>query len=103
MVLLFFASNNFAININILKPLCSTTSDYTLKAAPPISEEYTAIASKITTAFLGDPSFFAYNGEEADAEPEVPEAKTVERFREGHRLTYTIQVQLFIINSLCNF
>ena len=58
----------FKINITTL---FSTTSDYTLKAAPPISEEYTAIASKITTAFLGDPSFFAYNGEEAEAEHEL--------------------------------
>ena len=71
---------------------CSTTSDYTLKAVPPISEEYSAIASKITAAFLGDPSFFAYNGEDPEAEPEDPEAKPVERFREVHRLTYTIQV-----------
>jgi hypothetical protein len=86
----FEYSLKFKINIITLY---STTSDYTLKAAPPITEEYTAIASKITTAFLGDPSFFAYNGEEAEAEQEDPEAKPVERFREVHRLTYTIQVQ----------
>mmetsp|Transcript_2825 Transcript_2825/g.4355 ORF Transcript_2825/g.4355 Transcript_2825/m.4355 type:complete len:267 (-) Transcript_2825:63-863(-) len=68
-----------------------TTSDYTLKAAPPLNEEYSTIASKIASPFLGDPSFFAYNGEEADQESEDPEAKPVERFREVHRLTYTIQ------------
>jgi len=66
-----------------------TTSDYTLRALPPISEEYRVQAEKITSAFLGDPSFFAYNGE--DPEPEDPEAAPVERFREVHRLTQTVQ------------
>lgn len=70
--------------------LCSTTSDYTLKALPPISAEYRAEADKITSAFLGDPSFFAYNGE--DPEPEDPDAPPVERFREVHRLTQTVEV-----------
>lgn len=66
-----------------------TTSDYTLKALPPISAEYRAEADKITSAFLGDPSFFAYNGE--DPEPEDPDAPPVERFREVHRLTQTVE------------
>eukprot|EP01038_Epipyxis_sp_PR26KG_P008605 gene8605-11629_t len=66
-----------------------TTSDYTLRALPPITEEYEKQASVITSAFLGDPSFFAYNGE--DPEPEDPEAPPVERFREVHRLTFTIK------------
>jgi hypothetical protein len=69
--------------------LRSITSDYTLRAMPHLPEGYIQQAEKITTAFLGDPSFFAYNGEEP--EPEDPEAPPVERFREVHRLAYTIQ------------
>jgi len=64
------------------------TNDYTLRAMPPLTEEYAKQAEKITTAFLGDPSFFAYNGE--DPEPEDPEAPPVERFREVHRLSWTV-------------
>ncbi len=45
-----------------LSSILSTTSDYTLRALPPISAEYRSTADKITSAFLGDPSFFAYNG-----------------------------------------
>lgn len=66
-----------------------TTSDYTLKALPHISDEYKATAESIKTPFLGDPSFFAYNGEE-DAGEEDPDAPPVERFREVHRLTQTV-------------
>jgi len=66
-----------------------TTSDYTLRALPYINEDYKQQAEKITSAFLGDPSFFSYNGEEA--EPEDPEAPPVERFREVHRLTHTVK------------
>ena len=68
---------------------CSTTSDYTLRAVPHLPEDYVKQAAAIRTAFLGDPSFFAYNGEEP--EPEDPEAPPVERFREVHRLGYIIQ------------
>lgn len=46
------------------------------------------------TAFTGDPSFFAYNGEEP--EPEDPEAPPVERFREIHRLAYTVKVSSYM-------
>lgn len=67
----------------------SITSDYTLRAMPHLPEDYVKQAEVITTAFLGDPSFFAYNGE--DPEPEDPEAPPVERFREVHRLAWTIQ------------
>eukprot|EP00401_Gymnodinium_catenatum_P068403 CAMPEP_0117470666 /NCGR_PEP_ID=MMETSP0784-20121206/7332_1 /TAXON_ID=39447 /ORGANISM="" /LENGTH=172 /DNA_ID=CAMNT_0005264759 /DNA_START=170 /DNA_END=684 /DNA_ORIENTATION=+ len=43
-------------------------------------------------AFTGDPSFFAFHGEEAEEEePEDPDAPPVERFREVHRLTYTVK------------
>eukprot|EP00981_Chlorochromonas_danica_P003953 scaffold748_cov176-Ochromonas_danica.AAC.7 len=64
-------------------------SDYTLRLLPHLPEDYIKQAQKIRTAFLGDPSFFAYNGE--DPEPEDPEAPPVERFREVHRLSYTIK------------
>ena len=56
---------------------------------PHLPEDYIKQAEKISTAFLGDPSFFAYNGE--DPEPEDPEAPPVERFREVHRLAWTVQ------------
>lgn len=59
-----------------------------------MTEEYTKQAASILTAFLGDPSFFAYNGEEEEPEPEDPEAPPVERFREMNRLTYTVNVRL---------
>lgn len=65
-----------------------TTSDYALKALPPISDEYKKQAEAIKTSFLGDPSFFAYNGEEAGEED--PDAAPVERFREIHRLSQTV-------------
>lgn len=57
---------------------------------PFLTEEYEKTAKKIFTPFLGDPSFFAYNGE--DPEPEDPEAPPVERFREVHRLAYNVNV-----------
>lgn len=67
-----------------------TTSDYTLRAAPTLSEEYETQADSITSQFTGDPSFMAYNGEEPEEEPEE-DAAPVERFREVHRLSYIIQ------------
>lgn len=54
-----------------------------------MTDEYINIAKKLTTPFLGDPSYFAYNGIEAEAED--PEAPPVERFREMHRLHYIIK------------
>jgi len=65
-----------------------TTSNYMLKAFPTLKPEYEDIASKISIAFTGDASFFAYSGEEP--EPDDPEAPPVERFREIHRLVYTV-------------
>jgi len=70
----------------------SIPSDYVLRALPIISEDYHALASKITAAFTGDPSFFAYNGEEEEPEAEDPDAPPVERFRELHRLVYVVKV-----------
>jgi hypothetical protein len=84
----------------------STTSDFVLRAAPHISEQYAETASKIRVAFTGDPSFFAYNGEEEEPEPEDPDAPPVERFREVHRLTYTVKVRpvfAYYNHSLCLF
>ncbi len=80
-----------------------TTSDYTLRAMPHLPEDYVKQAAVITTAFLGDPSFFAYNGE--DPEPEDPEAPPVERFREVHRLAYVISVSRTssLDHSILNF
>lgn len=71
----------------------STTSDYTLRAMPHLPEDYVKQAQALFVPFLGDPSFFAYKGEEAE-EPEDPEAPPVERFREVHRLAYTISVHI---------
>ena len=68
----------------------STSSDFTLRALPHLTEDYAKQAEKITAAFLGDPSYFAYNGEEP--EPEDPEAPPVERFREMNRLTFVVNV-----------
>lgn len=77
----------------------STTSDFVLRAVPHISDEYINLASKIRIAFTGDPSFFAYNGEEEEPEPEDPDAPPVERFREVHRLAYIVKVSFVPNNS----
>lgn len=83
----FLTCNRFTFRVHF-----STTSDFVLRAVPHISDEYTNQASKIRVAFTGDPSFFAYNGEEEEPEPEDPDAPPVERFREVHRLAYTVKV-----------
>ena len=64
--------------------------DYILRAVPALSLEYEKQASTINVKFTGDPSFYAFNGDEAedDADPEAP---PVERFREVHRLAYSIK------------
>lgn len=84
------------MDVTDLKPFnCSTTLDYTLKALPPISKEYEAIAEKITMPFTGDGNFSAFNGEEEE-EPaeEDPEAPKPPRFREEHRLSYNVKVMI---------
>ncbi len=63
-------------------------SDFVLRAMPALTAEYSAQADAIKVAFTGDPSFYAYNGEEQ--EPEDPDAPPVERFREVHRLARTV-------------
>ena len=65
---------------------------------PDLKPEYETIAAGISVMFTGDPSFFAYNGEETE---EIdPEAPPVERFRELHRLSFIVKVFkiLFILN-----
>lgn len=58
---------------------------------PINTDDYETIAKKITTRFRGEPSFFAYNGEdESELEPEEG-AAPVERFREMNRLAYTVK------------
>ena len=89
------------VRISILNFLfvffCSTTSDYVLRALPTLSADYQAQADKLFSAFTGDPSFFAFNGEETEPEPEDPEAPPVERFRELHRLSSTVKVLFDLI------
>lgn len=65
-------------------------ADFVLRAMPALSEEYITQADAIKTAFTGDPSFFSFNGEDPEAEPDDPDAPPVERFREVHRLARTV-------------
>jgi hypothetical protein len=58
-----------------------------------LTKDYEEQAQKISKAFTGDSSFFAFNGEENEAEPDDPDLPPVERFREVHRLSYTIKVR----------
>jgi len=71
-----------------------TTSNYKLSILPTLSADYIAKAEALKMQFTGDPSVFTFNGEEA--EPEDPEAPPVERFRELHRLAYTVKVSFLI-------
>jgi len=64
-------------------------SDYLLRAVPALTTEYETQAKAITQKFTGDASFYSFNGEEP--EEEDPEAPPVERFREGHRLAWTLK------------
>lgn len=58
---------------------------------PINTDDYETIAKKITTRFRGEPSFFAYNGED-ESEPEPEEgAAPVERFIEMNRLAYIVK------------
>ena len=62
---------------------------------PQLSPEYEAQAETIFSPFTGDPSYMAYGGvepeEEADPDSDAP---PVERFREMHRLAFTVKVVL---------
>ena len=71
----------------------STTSDYQLRQMPNNNAEYDSRAKVITSLFVGDPSFFAFNGDETEAPAsDDPEAKPVEIFREINRLSFTVKV-----------
>jgi hypothetical protein len=56
------------MNCSFITIACSTTSDYVLKALPTISAEYVEFAEKLKSTFTGDPSFFAYNGDEEETQ-----------------------------------
>lgn len=68
-----------------------TTSDYTLRAMPQLSAEYEAQAETIFAPFTGDPSFMAYGGVEPEEVDPDSDAPPVERFREMHRLAFTVK------------
>jgi radial spoke head protein 9 len=72
-----------------------TTSDYTLRAVPPTTSEFDKKAAELLTQFEGDPSFFMYSEgleEEVPNEDEDAEApKQDSKFREIHRLAYTVR------------
>lgn len=73
-----------------------TTSDYNLRQIPTNSIEYNVRSMKITSLFLGDPSFFTYGGDEPEIPPsDDPEAPPPERFRELNRLSYVVNVIYF--------
>jgi hypothetical protein len=73
----------------------STTSDYTLRATPILSQEYESQAdSLVLLPFTGDPSYMQYNGAEPEdpVDPDDPDAPPPkELFREVHRLSHTVQ------------
>lgn len=60
-----------------------------LKQLPDLTEDYISKAKAINSRFKGDPSFPLEGGTEAEEGEENP---TNEKFREIHRLTYTVQV-----------
>jgi radial spoke head protein 9 len=64
-----------------------TTSNFTLKQMPELSEEYAGKAAAVTGRFKGDPSFPL---EEPPEESPDDEEGTTESFREIHRLSYTV-------------
>ncbi|GMI04721.1 hypothetical protein TrRE_jg4413 [Triparma retinervis] len=64
-----------------------TTSNFTLKQMPELSEEYVGKAAAVTGRFKGDPSFPL---EEPPEETPDDEEGATESFREIHRLSYTV-------------
>ena len=56
------------------------------------------MAENISSKFTGDPSYMAYNG--AEPEEEDPDAPPVERFREVHRLSYTVKVIQYMLQKV---
>ena len=93
--------NNFA-EFPAKKFYFCTSSDYTLRAVPPITEDYALKAKTLLSQFEGDPSFFKYTEADEEEEPEeVPNEDEEEaekpkldtKFREIHRLSYVIKVE----------
>lgn len=72
--------------------VCSTTSDYLLRQMPINTKEYDEKSVAIRSMFVGDPSFFAFNGDEEEIVQDDPDAPPVERFREMNRLSFTVKV-----------
>lgn len=71
-----------------------TTGDYKLRIVPTLSADYVAKAEGMKTQFTGDPSVFTFNGEEAEPDEDPPK----ERFREIHRLSYTVKVLFSVLS-----
>jgi len=70
---------------------------------PTNSTEYNDKAKVITSLFVGDPSFFAFNGDEAEPTSEDPDAPPVEIFREVNRLSFIVKVNLFVDMYICRY
>jgi hypothetical protein len=84
------------MNCSFITTSCSTTSDYVLKALPTISAEYVEFAEKLKSAFTGDPSFFAYNGEEEETQQdeEVLLKHLIYNVPNAHSITLCLAFQL---------
>jgi radial spoke head protein 9 len=72
-----------------------TSGDFTLVQMPPLSEEFSKMASAISIPFRGEPSLPLMADGSAAAADEEPaegeeEAPPPERFREMHRLAFTV-------------
>jgi hypothetical protein len=67
-----------------------------LKALPTISAEYVEFAEKLKSAFTGDPSFFAYNGEEEETQQdeEVLLKHLIYNVPNAHSITLCLAFQL---------
>jgi len=59
---------------------------------PINTKEYDEKSVAIRSMFVGDPSFFAFNGDEEEITQDDPDAPPVERFREMNRLSFTVKV-----------
>lgn len=68
-----------------------TTGDFTLGQMPPMTPEWSKMASAITMPFRGEPSLpLLANGDVEEEEEEDPDAPAPEKFREMHRLAFVV-------------
>jgi radial spoke head protein 9 len=76
-----------------MHPTESTTSDFTLGQMPSLSPEWTKVAEAITIPFRGEPSLplMADGTSASPDEPSDESAPPPERFREMHRLAFTVE------------